>query len=61
MFELAGLIIVAIRGAVRVADSIDLRLVPLNEDRAFVANMLVRSAFEMGATFFRTSQQYTLH
>ena len=49
MFELALLAFIAIRSSVRVADSIDLRLVPLNEDRAFVANMLVRAAFEMGA------------
>ena len=48
MFELALLAFIAIRSSVRVADSIDLRLVPLNEDRAFVANMLVRAAFEMG-------------
>eukprot|EP01043_Picozoa_sp_COSAG02_P077983 COSAG02_NODE_17340_length_1011_cov_1.100877_2_plen_75_part_00 len=48
VFELALLSVTAIRSAVRVADSIDLRLVPLNEDRAFVANMLVRAAFEMG-------------
>ena len=47
--ELALLSLIAIRSSVRVADSIDLRLVPLNEDRAFVANMLVRAAFEMGA------------
>lgn len=50
VFELNLLIFVAIRSSVRVADSIDLRLVPLNEDRAFVANMLVRAAFEMGTT-----------
>jgi hypothetical protein len=50
VFELALLSVTAIRSSVRVADSIDLRLVPLNEDRAFVANMLVRAAFEMGAT-----------
>jgi len=31
-----------------VVTALDLRLTPLNSDRAFVANMLVRAAFELG-------------
>lgn len=48
VFELTGLMITALRSAVKVSIAIDLRLTPLNEDRAFVANMLVRSVFELG-------------
>ena len=47
IFELAGLLITAVRSAIRVAASLDLRLVPINKDRAFVSGMLVRAAFEM--------------
>jgi hypothetical protein len=47
-FELSLLMYTAVRSAVRVSWSLDLRLTPLNADRAFVANMLVRAAFEMG-------------
>ena len=47
VFELAGLLITAVRSAIRVAASLDLRLVPINKDRAFVSGMLVRAAFEM--------------
>ena len=46
-FELSLLMYTAVRSAVRVSWSLDLRLTPLNADRAFVANMLVRAAFEM--------------
>ena len=47
-FEIPLLMYTAVRSAVRVSWSLDLRLTPLNADRAFVANMLVRAAFEMG-------------
>jgi len=47
-FEIPLLMYTAVRSAVRVSASLDLRLTPLNQDRAFVANMLVRAAFEMG-------------
>ena len=47
-FEIPLLMYTAVRSAVRVSHSLDLRLTPLNADRAFVANMLVRAAFEMG-------------
>lgn len=43
-FELSLLMYTAVRSAVRVSWALDLRLTPLNGDRAFVANMLVRSA-----------------
>ena len=48
VFELSLLMYTAVRSAVKVSRSLDLRLTPLNKDRAFVANMLVRAAFEMG-------------
>ena len=48
VFELLGLMLTALRSAVKVSIALDLRLTPLNEDRAFVANMLVRSVFELG-------------
>ena len=47
-FELSLLMYTAVRSAVRVSWALDLRLTPLNQDRAFVANMLVRAAFELG-------------
>ena len=47
-FEIPLLMMTAVRSAVQVADSLDMRLTPLNADRAFVANMLVRAAFELG-------------
>ena len=46
--ELVGLMLTALRSAVKVSIALDLRLTPLNEDRAFVAEMLVRSVFELG-------------
>eukprot|EP01043_Picozoa_sp_COSAG02_P033959 COSAG02_NODE_2347_length_9092_cov_4.284666_4_plen_621_part_00 len=46
--ELVALMLTALRSAVKVSIALDLRLTPLNEDRAFVANMLVRSVFELG-------------
>ena len=48
VFEIAGLMYTALRSAVQVSKALDLRLTPLNADRAFVAEMLVRSVFEMG-------------
>jgi hypothetical protein len=47
VFELGLLVVTAVRSAVQVSSAIDLRLTPLNEDRAFVAAMLVRTAFEL--------------
>eukprot|EP01052_Picozoa_sp_SAG31_P000523 SAG31_NODE_15_length_37942_cov_32.078297_28_plen_645_part_00 len=47
-FELSLLMYTAVRSSVRISWALDLRLTPLNADRAFVANMLVRAAFEMG-------------
>jgi hypothetical protein len=46
--ELVALMLTALRSAVKVSIALDLRLTPLNADRAFVANMLVRSVFELG-------------
>ena len=48
VFELTGLMLTALRSAVKVSKALDLRLTPLNTDRAFVATMLVRSVFELG-------------
>jgi Ca2+-binding EF-hand superfamily protein len=48
VFELSGLMLTALRSAVKVSAALDLRLTPLNADRAFVATMLVRSVFELG-------------
>ena len=43
-FEISFLLYTAVRSAVRVSWALDLRLTPLNSDRAFVANMLVRAS-----------------
>ena len=45
--ELALLMYTAVRSAILVSKALDMRLIPLNEDRAFVGSMLVRAAFEM--------------
>ena len=47
VFELSLLMYTALRSAVLVSEAVGLRLIPLNKDRAFVAEMLVRAAFEM--------------
>ena len=47
VFELSGLMYTALRSAVKVSKALDLRLTPINADRAFVAKMLVRSVFEL--------------
>lgn len=47
VFELSLLMYTALRSAVQVSEAVGLRLIPLNRDRAFVAEMLVRAAFEM--------------
>ena len=47
LLELTLLMFLAVRGAVNVSQELDLRLTPLNTDRAFVAKMLVRAAFDM--------------
>ena len=39
---------IGVRYCVRVAWALDQRLVPLNKDRAFVADSLIRAAFELG-------------
>jgi hypothetical protein len=48
ILELSGLMLTALRSAVNVSKALDMRLTPLNAPRAFVANMLVRSVFELG-------------
>ena len=48
VFELMMLMYLAVRYCVQVAWALDYRLVPLNADRAFVADSLVRAAFELG-------------
>jgi hypothetical protein len=48
VFELGFLMYYAVYYATRVAWAIDIRLHPLNADRAFVADSLVRAAFELG-------------
>jgi Ca2+-binding EF-hand superfamily protein len=46
-FELSLLMYTALRSAVKVSAAIDLRLTPLNADRAKVAGMLIRTVFEL--------------
>ena len=48
VFEILGLMYIAIFYATQVAWALDIRLHPLNADRAFVADSLVRAAFELG-------------
>jgi hypothetical protein len=48
VFEIGMLMFYAVRYCVRVSRALDQRLVPLNADRAFVADSLVRAAFELG-------------
>lgn len=45
--EISLLILTTMRSAVKVSSAIDLRLVPLNADRANVAGMIIRSVFEL--------------
>ena len=47
IFELSLLMYTALRSVVMVSQAVGLRLIPLNNDRAFVAEMLVRAAFEL--------------
>ena len=47
-FEIALLMYYAVYYCVKVSWALDQRLVPLNKDRAFVADSLVRAAFELG-------------
>ena len=48
VIEISLLMIFGVRFCVRVAWALDQRLVPLNKDRAFVADSLIRAAFELG-------------
>ena len=47
-FEIAGLYYFGLMNAVRVANCIDMRLLPMNRDRATVAQSLIRAALELG-------------
>jgi len=47
-FEIAGLYYFGLLNAVRVANCIDMRLLPMNRDRATVAQSLIRAALELG-------------
>ena len=42
--EIAGLYYFGMKNSVRVANKLDMRLLPLNRDRATVAQSLIRSA-----------------
>lgn len=46
--EIAGLYYFGILNAVKVANMIDMRLLPMNRDRATVAQSLIRAALELG-------------
>ena len=46
--EIAGLYYFGMKNSVRVANKLDMRLLPLNRDRATVAQSLIRSALELG-------------
>ena len=48
VFEIGLLMYFCAKYCVKVAWALDMRLVPLNTDRAFVADSLVRAAFELG-------------
>jgi Ca2+-binding EF-hand superfamily protein len=48
VIEILLLMYFGVRYCVRVAWALDQRLVPLNTDRAFVADSLIRAAFELG-------------
>jgi len=48
VIEILCLMYIGVRYCVRVAWALDQRLVPLNKDRAFVADSLIRAAFELG-------------
>jgi len=48
LFEIPGLMYFGMKYCTRVAWALDIRLAPLNADRAFVADSLVRAAFELG-------------
>ena len=47
IFEIGLLIFTALRSAAKVTAAIDMRLTPVNEDRAKVAGMVIRSVFEL--------------
>jgi hypothetical protein len=46
--EIAGLYFFGMKNSVKVANKLDMRLMPLNRDRATVAQSLIRSALELG-------------
>lgn len=46
--EIAGLYYWGMKNSVRVANKLDMRLLPLNRDRATVAQSLIRAALELG-------------
>ena len=48
LFELVLLGMVAVRCSCMIAAEYSFRLVPLNNERAFVSNALIRACFEMG-------------
>ena len=48
LFEVILLGIVAVRCSMLIAQEYSFRLVPLNAERAFVSNALIRACFEMG-------------
>eukprot|EP01050_Picozoa_sp_SAG11_P019725 SAG11_NODE_3192_length_2622_cov_1.761395_3_plen_370_part_00 len=50
VLEIAAMYWYSIKNSVRVANVMDLRLKPLNKDRAFVGGSLVRAALELGNT-----------
>jgi hypothetical protein len=47
-FEIGGMYYFSIMNACRVANALDMKLKPMNKDRAFVAGSLVRAALELG-------------
>lgn len=49
LVEILALYWYSIKNAVNVATALDLVLIPMNRDRAFVSNALVRAALEMGS------------
>lgn len=48
LLEIAGLYYFGMKNSIRVANKLDMRLLPLNRDRATVAQSLIRAALELG-------------
>jgi len=48
VLEILGLYYYGVKNAMRIANALDLKLLPINRDRAFVASSMIRAALELG-------------